>query len=159
MQEDVSVFLFPWAAIFWATKLENGPCSENFIKLWPVQKKFIFSLLKLRQNFFLVFCCCLSYHFSNVHVLAGFRNNFQNHRWLSEQLLWLPESRKKRDYWSNFQNKWFHRSKQKLYFQFSSKRQPNIVRTISTHTKSVDLIYRFLQKIFILWLYPFKSTY
>ncbi len=44
-----------------------------------------------------VFLCCHWSIFVNVHVITGFRNYFQNHRLLSEQLLesqaaaWKPE--------------------------------------------------------------------
>ncbi len=40
---------------------------------------------------------------------------------------------------------------------FSAERQPNIVKTISAYTKSSDLIFRTLKKIFPLWHYPFRK--
>jgi hypothetical protein len=38
------------------------------------------------------------------------------------------------------------RSKQKLYFIFYTRRQPNIVKTICADTKSTDLIFKTLKK-------------
>ncbi len=102
--------------------------------------------------------------FSGVHVIAGFRNNFQDLGWLLEQFKGhkrLSESRNKlskEGYWKNCYNlviwKWFYRSKQKLYFLVSTQNCSNKL------WKPSALIKKFLTgileplKIFTSWPYP-----
>jgi hypothetical protein len=60
--------------------------------------------------------------------MAGLRNNFQDHRRLSEIFLELQGPIRKPEqagYWKDFNNysKCFHRSKQKLHFEFLYKKE------------------------------------
>jgi hypothetical protein len=85
--------------------------------------------------------------FSSVHVIVGFRNNFLNHRRLSEQSLesqaanWKPEARRK------------------LFLIFSSERKPNILKLSAIMQKVLIWLLGPLTKTFISWHYLFTVLF
>ncbi len=118
---------------------------ENFqASLWnrKIILKFLLAFLK-KESFFPslplgdLFQCI-------VHVIVGFRNNFQNHCWLSEQLF------SKAATWKLDQASWrgllevfselVSDSKElsRQLYNFFTKRHPSFVETIVTHSKCTD---------------------
>ncbi len=77
--------------------------------------------------------------FSKVHAIAGFRNNFQNQR--------LCRISKR-----------FHRSKQKLYFEFSPQKNSQILWKPLALIQEVLILFFGPSKNLISWHYPVKSN-
>ncbi len=94
--------------------------------------------------------------------MAGFRNNFQA---LSMQLLVSQAAIGKLEqaYWRELLEEFsllvsdFIKSKQNIIFDFVTKRQLKIVKTVSPHIKNTVLIFRTLRKkVIISWTIPFN---
>ncbi len=93
----------------------------------------------------------------STHVMAGFRNNFQNPRrpigaifWIADGCLKAGRSFLKRVTGRNFRIStevtYFKKQADSLYLIISTERQPNIVKAISADSKSTDMIFRTLKK-------------
>ncbi len=84
-----------------------------------------------------------------LSITGGFQNNFQSHRRLPRK----PEQAPWRGLLEGFSqlSKWFHRSKQKLQFRFSSQNDSQNLKTVNAHSKSTFWIFRTLRQIFISW--------
>ncbi len=105
--------------------------SENHIKI-SVQ-----AILHCHWSISILLLCYWS-TFSSVQSIAGFRNNFQDHR----RLPIFSESK------MSLEGLWRHKFFHKQIFKN--------LKTITTYTESGDFIFK-TKNIFILWHYPFKN--
>ncbi len=112
------------------------------------------------------FCVMVCFLQCTVHVIASFRNNFKNHTCFQNNFLksltttWKLEKASWRGLLEGFSElvSDFKEASRNLIFIFSTKGS-QYCKTISADTKSINLMFKTLKKIFISRHYPLRKLF